>query len=67
MGDATCQGVQVEGEGRVYSGESVWVTNKDVTGWRAVNHKPSRVDLLYLAPKVRVPHDKKKMFCLRSI
>ena len=29
-------GVQVEGEGRVYSGESVRVTNKDVTGWRAV-------------------------------
>ena len=28
--------MQVEGEGRVYSGESVWVTNKDVTGWRAV-------------------------------
>ena len=37
MGDATCQGVQVEGEGGVYSGESVRVTNKDVTGWRAVN------------------------------
>ena len=37
VGDATCQGVQVEGEGRVYSGESVRVTNEDVTGWRAVN------------------------------
>ena len=29
--------MQVEGEGRVYSGESVRVTIKDVTGWRAVN------------------------------
>ena len=37
VGNATCQGVQVGGEGSVHSGESVRVANKDVTGWRAVN------------------------------
>ena len=32
VGNATCQGVQVGGEGSVHSGESVRVTDKDVTG-----------------------------------